>query len=97
MIVVDPPGEFAVRQQVPRDAMRIIEYVATRLGKDPTWVIYPALDPAEPPSPWVCFDVGARKFGIWRATMELYEGDEHGAMGDDPIDPRMIRRSLFGR
>jgi hypothetical protein len=35
---------------------------------------------------WFCFDVGERKFAIWRATGKLYKVDEHGAAGDDPIE-----------
>jgi len=41
-------------------------------------------------SPWVEFDVwvhekGIFKFAIWIATMRVYEVNEMGAVGDDPI------------
>jgi hypothetical protein len=39
---------------------------------------------------WICVRVGGRRsqldFGMWRASMLWYEADEHGAMGEDPVD-----------
>lgn len=76
-----------VKQVIPGLALRIIDSVSTQLGKDPEIVVFPS----EMPSPWVCFNVGERKFGIWKMTLTLYEADEHGAMGEDPIDPASVK------
>lgn len=35
---------------------------------------------------WLSFDVGERKFAIWRQTGHLYEVDEFGAVYEDPIE-----------
>jgi hypothetical protein len=35
--------------------------------------------------PWFCFDIGERKFAIWRNTGKLYKV-AHGAAGDDSIE-----------
>ena len=34
---------------------------------------------------WIEFDVGGRKFAMWRYTLDLYEVGPDGAVGDDPI------------
>lgn len=34
---------------------------------------------------WIEFSLGGKEYGIWRATLHLYEADEHGAMSEDPI------------
>lgn len=77
-----------VKETIPRRALPIINMVAAQLRSDPELVIFPS----EMPSPWVCFNVGERQFGIWKTTLELYEADEHGAMGEDPIAPDKVRR-----
>lgn len=78
------PDWTSVKQQWPREAVGIMTIVAAALDAEPTIVIYPS---DIVPSPWFCFDVGDRAFGIWRETLALYEADEHGAMGDEPLDP----------
>jgi hypothetical protein len=57
-----------------------------------------ALAPDEPDVPvalavtshWIVFRIGdscvAREFGIWRASGLVFEADETGAMGDEPVD-----------
>jgi hypothetical protein len=34
---------------------------------------------------WITFNMSGRQFGFWRATMALYEADEHGAMGEEEV------------
>jgi hypothetical protein len=34
---------------------------------------------------WIEISVDGKQYAIWRATMALYEVDEHGAVKDDPI------------
>jgi hypothetical protein len=47
--------------------------------------------------PWFCFNLGEKKYAIWRATGNLYQVDATGAVADDPIsgpcepDPTTIR------
>jgi hypothetical protein len=80
--------DYAARQIIPRKALEIIQMVAVSLNHDPEIVIYPAYpQPVKGSGPWICFDVRDRKFGIWVATMALYEADEHGAMGVDALEP----------
>lgn len=81
-----PFEEHGVRQVVPRRALQIISEAASAQRVDPELVIFPS----EMESPWVCFNLGDRKFGIWKATLALYEADEHGAMGEDPITMRSL-------
>lgn len=39
-----------------------------------------------PAGPWVCVDFeDGEKFAIWKRTGDVYEVDEHGAVGDDPL------------
>lgn len=46
------------------------------------------------PGPWFCFNIGSLKYAIWRETGALYEVDQFGAVGDDPISgPRGPRGS----
>lgn len=72
-------------QEWPRVAVGIMAIVAAALDADPTIEIYPE------DSPWRCFNCAGRSFGIWLTTTTgipaLYEADEHGAMGADPLDP----------
>ena len=67
----------------------IISMVATALNAEPEIVIFPR-SVFEDIGPWICFNIGERRFGIWTATMHLYEADEDGAMGTDILDPAMI-------
>jgi hypothetical protein len=78
-----------VRQVFPRDALQIIWAAAKAQSVNPEIVIFPS----EMESPWICFNLGARKFGIWKETMDLYEADEHGAMGEDPITLKSLWRA----
>lgn len=83
-----PPFEaHGVTQKIPRRALWTISSVSFLLGEDPEIVIFPS----DVESPWVCFNVGDRKFGIWKETFVLYEADADGAMGEDPIIPEEIR------
>lgn len=75
-----------VRQVFTRGALLIIHEASMALRKDPEIVIFPS----EMKSPWICFNLGDRKFGIWVETHNLYEADEHGAMGEDPIPVRSL-------
>lgn len=76
------------RNRLDREALLMIYEVSKALREDVQIVTFAG----EMESPWICFDVGRRRFGIWRPTMNLYEADEHGAMGEDPIP----LRSLWG-
>jgi hypothetical protein len=80
--------EHGVKQVIPRRCLTIILMVSARLSGDPELVIFPS----ELESPWVCFNLGERKFGIWKRSLALYEADEHGAMGDDILDPSRLPR-----
>jgi len=80
----NPFEAHAVKQIVPRDALEIIVRVSDYLQEEPELVIFPTtLDSV----PWICFNVKNRQFGIWTETMNLYEADEHGAMGEDILNP----------
>ena len=85
MTPFEGPG---VRQMIPRQALTVVLGVSARLSGNPEIVIYPG----EMESPWVSFNVGERQFGIWKATLELYEADEHGAMGEDALDVATLVR-----
>jgi hypothetical protein len=78
---VIPFESHGVKQTLPLTALVIIFQMAKNLGSEPEIVIFPS----EMPSPWICFNVGDRRFGIWVSTMKLYEADEHGAMGEDEV------------
>jgi hypothetical protein len=81
-----------VKQVIPLRALIIMTVVSTLLKEDVEYVIFPS----EMGSPWICFNVGNRQFGIWQASFKLYEADEHGAMGEDPIDlldPEAIKKT----
>jgi hypothetical protein len=40
-------------------------------------------------SPWICVDaLPGPQLGVWRATGDIYEVGEDGAVGDDPIKLR---------
>jgi hypothetical protein len=67
----------------PRD-LRLMLLVADRLETE-TVVILGYSGEASLHS-WFCFDIGERKFAIWRTTGKLYEVDKHGAVLDDPIE-----------
>jgi hypothetical protein len=75
------------RDVIPRAALMIIAIVSYHLDEDPEIVIFPS----SMESPWVCFDVGRRRFGIWKRTLKLYEADEDGAMDEEPIDPGDVK------
>jgi len=77
-----------VRQVIPLRVLMIIWESSRAQHIDPEIVIFPS----EIESPWVCFNLGPRKFGVWKETLNLYEADEHGAMGEDPIEPRSLWR-----
>jgi hypothetical protein len=87
----DPFESYGVKQVIPRQALIIITQVAVALDEEPEIVIYPDRPPGI--GPWICFNIGERKFGIWTATLHLYEADEHGAMGTDILDPAMINKT----
>lgn len=76
-----------VKQKVPSRVILIVWMATQNLGEDVEVVIFPS----EMPSPWFCFNLGDRKFGIWIETLKLYEADEHGAMGEDPINPSELQ------
>jgi hypothetical protein len=80
--------EHGVKQVIPRQCVTVILMTAARLSGDPELVIFPS----ETESPWVSFNVGDRRFGIWKTTLDLYEADEHGAMGEDPVNPAALAR-----
>ena len=86
--MVDPfEGHFA-KQVIPRKALTIISTVSMALDEEPEIVVFSTDMPGL--GPWICFNIGDRKFGIWTANLKLYEADEDGAMGDDPLDPSRI-------
>lgn len=68
---------------MPIDCAEQAIAVARKLGADDIKVL--VYHPNEA-GPWFAFDVGERKFAIWRATGNVYEGDEYGAMGEDPLE-----------
>lgn len=37
------------------------------------------------PAPWIEFEVGAKKYAMWRHNRDLYEVGPDGAVADDPI------------
>jgi hypothetical protein len=67
----------------PRD-LRLMMLVADRLEAETVVILGYSGDASL--QPWFCFDIGKRKFAIWRNTGKLYEVDEHGAVGDDSIE-----------
>ena len=75
-----------VKQVVPLRALFTIWEASKARGMDPEIVIFPS----EMESPWVCFNLGDRKFGIWKETLDLYEADERGAMREDPVSLRSL-------
>jgi hypothetical protein len=80
--------DYAARQLIPRKALEIIQIVAVSLNHDPEIVIYPAYpEPIKGTGPWICFNIRDRKFGIWTATMALYEQEADGSMGLDALEP----------
>jgi hypothetical protein len=34
---------------------------------------------------WIVIGIGGRTWGYWRTSMDLYEADENGAMGTEPV------------
>jgi hypothetical protein len=89
--MTDPFEGHGVKETIPRPALMIIATVATALNQDPEIVIFPGIEGVL--GPWICFNIGERKFGIWTATMHLYEGDEHGAMGTDILNPATVTKT----
>jgi hypothetical protein len=85
--VPDPFEGHGVKQVISRQALLIITMAAISLDQEPEIIVFPT---EVPKNPWVSFNLGDRKFGIWMATLHLYEADEHGAMGTDIIDPAMV-------
>ena len=55
--------------------------VATKLNSFEIEILHNGSD-----SPWFSFDVGERKFAIWRETGALYEVDAYDAVPDAPIE-----------
>ena len=85
-----PFEHHGVKQIIPYEAMLVILMASTTLKKPPELVIFPTTLPGI--GPWICFNLGPRRFGIWAATLKLYEADEHGAMGDDALNPLTMRK-----
>ena len=88
----DPFEGHGTKQVIPRVALMIIAMVGTALNEEPEIVIFPR-STFEATGPWICFNISERRFGIWTATMHLYEADEDGAMGVDILDPAMIDKT----
>lgn len=63
--------------------LRVIIEVAEKLEGEIKILGYPTEKEMQA---WICFDVGERRFAIWRATGFLYDVDEYGAAADDPIE-----------
>jgi hypothetical protein len=86
-----PPGIFMnvswVSQPWPPAALAIAHTVSQRLKSEAHIRICTGGPGGGLDDLWLCFDCTERSFGIWRATMKLYEADDYGAMGNDPIDP----------
>jgi hypothetical protein len=86
--MANPLEYHGIKQVIPRSALMIILQASSALDVEPEIVIFPSLEGVL--GPWVCFNLDGRKFGIWTATMALYEGDEHGAMGTDILNPASL-------
>jgi len=91
MSMPDPFEGHGIKQVIPRQALLIIAMAGISLDDEPTMVIFPTYGGVA--NPWITFDIGERRFGIWLATMHLYEADKHGAMGTDIVDPAMIPKT----
>jgi hypothetical protein len=92
MSMPDPFEGSGVKQVIPRVALMIMAMVGTALNQEPEIIIFPRSS-FEETGPWICFNIGERRFGIWVSTMHLYEADEDGAMGVDILDPAMIDKT----
>lgn len=79
-----------VHVPISREELKTVLLVSELLDEDPVLISYHDPATSDLAEPWACFDVAGRKFGIWRATGVLYEGDENGAMSDEPLDPTTI-------
>lgn len=76
--------------------MRVVNVLIERLAVEETWdnfqfntevsiLVRDRGAESKLKAPWIEISVGGRQYAIWRATMALYEVDEHGAVKDDPI------------
>lgn len=84
----EPTNELfppTVRVRAGLQHLAVASAVADRLGSDDVEILVYGREHLLP-NPWFCFDVGERKFAIWRTTGLLYECDADGAVTDDAID-----------